>query len=513
MKEWKTVLLLWLAAIAYRTLHYFLFTNKIVALSDPMQNILMARRFASGDYYGVLDTYWTPLYAILVGAVSFFVNDLILPAIIVSIIMGSIAAPLTYFLVRQSYGSREAVIAAILAVYYPYLINSVFAIGTENIYLVWIIGAVILGWKGLQENSVTYYLLTGILLGLAYLTRPEAIGYPIFFVLLAVIKNLRQKRLFTRGSMLQVAALVLGFAIFAMPYIFYLHEATGTWTISGKAATNLAVGALQDSSEIGDKPAAVEGSDSKSIKVLLMTFVSSLRDTQTNITNLLYFLLIALIAIGLFRERWSEERFKREAYLISFCLLTILGYAATVSLERYFYVLLPIFFGWIAHGILQFEQWVRETTQKLTPHKSLYLPGSRIFVGLCLIFIFFYVFHVNFYVRSTESAWQGSAFEERDAGLWLKNHSQPSPVIFSASFRPVFYAEGKQFWVENKDISQIIAQIKENKVGYVVDNERSYKKHLHLKGFSEILQNDPAFELVYQKNDQPGYKISIFKLK
>lgn len=511
MKDWKRVVLLSLAAFLYRAGHYFLFSDKIVAGSDPMQNILMARRFAAGDYYGVLDTYWTPIYAILVGTVTFFVDDIILPAVIVSIVFGSLAAPLTYYLVRQSYGPREAMLAGVIAVFYPYLLNSVFAIGTETIYLVWVIGGLIVGWKALRESSPAYHFATGFLLGLAYLTRPEAIGYPLFFVAITAIKNFRQRKMFTRAPVLQVGALILGFAILAAPYIFYLRSSLGTWTVSGKTEVNFAVGALGNGETAGGSAAQEPGTEK--IKRVLVTIAANLRQAQTSIANLLFPFLIVLIALGLFCGKWSEERLKREAYLISFCLLTILGYGLTVALERYFYVLLPVFFGWVALGILHFERWFRMVARIAIPNKLQYLPRSRSFVVIVLAVIFVYVFHVNFYVRSTVSAWQSLAFEERDAGLWLKKTGRQSPVIFSASFRPVFYAEGKQYWVENEDLSQIVAKIKSSRVDYVVDSERMHDKEPVLKRLDEVLRNDPEFELIYQKIDQPGHKISIFRLK
>ncbi|MGQ0543147.1 MAG: glycosyltransferase family 39 protein [Blastocatellia bacterium] len=485
-----------------------------MAGSDVMQNIKFGRNFAAGNYYGVLDTYWPPLYPLLLGIVTYFINDLVLPAVIISIVTGSLAIPLTYYVVKQSYSHSPAVIAAVIAIFYPYLINSVFAIGTENIYFLCITGALIVGWNGLVKGSALEYILTGVLLGLAYLTRPEAIGYPFFFIALVIGKDLWQRQLFSRKTMSQVAAIILGFTLLAAPYISYLRSETGSWTISGKTSKNFASGIFsEETSQRGRDQEVEQPAGKPTVKNLASNFIFNLREAQKGLGQLMPMFLLLFAGLGLFGERWRKERLKREAYLLSFCLLTVFGYAATWVLERYLYVLFPIFFGWIALGVMRLEHWFRESSPDWTIGKFLSRINYVKFVAICLVFIYLYVFTINFYVRSRESAWQGAAYEERDAGIWLRENGKASPVIFSGSFRPVFYADGNQYWTETSDMRQVLEKIRNSRVDYVVDSERIHKKFPYLKGISEVLQNEPDFELIYERNDMPGYKISIFRLR
>jgi len=515
MKEWKLVFLLTLAALALRTLNYWLFSNELIVGGDQMQNIMLARHLANGDFYGVLHPYWTPLYPILIGFVTYFINSLILPSLILSILAGSLAVPLTYYLVKQSYGRRESVIAAVIAIFYPHLLTSVFRLGTENIYLVWILGALIVGWRGLKTSSATDFLFTGILLGLAYLTRPEAFAYPIFFGALAIGKSLWLKQKPLRNLLIQVGALFLGFAILASPYILYLRTATGVWTISDKTKINTIVGELD---EMETEEGNVSNNSSSTInfqngKVVIYAVAVNLTIIHKSFPSLLPPFLLIFVALGLFRELWNREKLLRESYLIIFCLITIVGYALSTVQIRYFYILLPIFFGWIAHGIVQAEKWLEGTNQNWLPHRFFVSTNNRLVPALCLFVIYFYVFPLNFYIRDTARAWQEVAYEERAAGLWLKENSQPSPYIFSASQRPVFYAEGKQLSPTKRDMSEILTEIKTSRVDYVITSDRSLKRNPYLSGLTEILQNAPEFDLVYQQEEYPGYKIFIFKPK
>ncbi len=513
MKEWKKVLLLTLTALVLRVFLYFLFSRKNVVGGDQIQNILLAKKFASGDFYGVLDVYWTPLYPILIGILTFFVDTLILPSVIISVVAGSLAVAITYYFVKQSYGEKEAFIAAIIAIFFPHLINSVFGLGTENIYLLIIIGSLFVGWKGLQESSAKLYFFAGILIGLAYLTRPEAFGYIVFFILFAFVKDFWGDTKFSKNSLKMVGTFLLGFAILATPYLLYLRAETGIWTISGKMGVNVAAGIFDEGDDDEEVEEVGPVSDEVANKTLLTSFVLSLFHIQKIFAFLMPVLLFIFIGLGLFGDRWKKERLRREVYLISFCLFTIFGYALAVSEPRYFYMLLPIFFGWIAIGIFKLYEWFQKSASDWVSENSSINFNAKYFIAGCLIFILLYGLPIYSFTRSNEKLWKDHAYEERAAGLWIKENSKGTPLIFSASRRPVFYAEGQQLYPTTTDTDEIFAEIKNQKADYVVLSERNLRKNSFLENFEKIMREDSDFELVYQKNQQPGYGILIFKRK
>lgn len=510
MKEWKKVFLLTFIALLFRVFHYLVFKNNIVAGGDQIQYILLAKKFASGNFYGVLDVYWTPFYPILVGTLTYFLDSLILPSLIISIATGSLAVTLTYYFVKQSYGENEALIAAVIAIFFPHLMNSVFALGTENIYILLIVGSLFIGWKGLEQNSAKYYMFAGVLIGLSYLTRPEAFGYAAFFVFFALLKDIWNNRKFSPSSFKLIAAFLLAFIILAMPYLIYLKGETGKWTVSGKIGVNLAAGSLQDD-EVETEIVPI--ADSTATLQMLKSFVLSIIYIQKIFAYLLPFLLMIFVALGLFGSRWSKDRFRREMYLIFFCGFTVVGYALAVSQTRYFYILLPIFFGWMARGIIELNRWFKESTTDWMPKKLSNIFEPKVFTALCLMFIYLYVLPINAFTGSTEKLWRTTAYEERDAGIWLKENAKPSPLIFCATRRPVFYAEGEHLFPVTENVEEILAEIKNKKADYVVLSERSLKRNPFLTDFDKKLMNDKDFELIYQKNDQPGYGIVIFKRK
>ena len=505
-EQLRSVVLLFFASLAYRVLHYLFLSDRIVASSDLMQNQLLAERFAAGDFYHALDPYWPPLYAVLLGSVTFVVDDLILPAVIVSMVAGSLIASVTYLLARPLYGQRVGLIAGTLALFYPFFLNVTFTLGNENLYSSFIIGSLICAWRAFTQNSLSWYFATGLLLALAYLTRPEAIGYLILFSGFAAVDHVRVKERSGRRLLMRLGILFVGFLLLSAPYLVYLKQETGSWTVSNKVAVNLAGGVMR---ETEGRQSAELTSPKVSSRKILQNLTGAERLAQTIIQDIVPIFLFIFISLGLFGDTWSTERLFRELFLIAFCVLTVLGYVVTFVLERYFYVLLPVFLGWMGMGIVVAERWFFASVERWD--FSSLQRIKRLFVRLCVGLVFLYMFSVNFYVRSSESVWQGWALEERDAGVWLRENGKPSASIFSASFRPVFYARGKQVWTEAADSDEIMEHILRAHVDYVVVSERLADKYPLLNDLSFRLITSNQFELIYERNDYPGYMISIYR--
>jgi 4-amino-4-deoxy-L-arabinose transferase-like glycosyltransferase len=233
----------------------------------------------------------------------------------------------TYYLVKQSYSRREAVIAAVIAIFYPHLLTSTFNYGTENIYLLLLTFALITGWNGLTKSSTANFFVTGLLLGCAYLTRPEAIGYLFFFAPLIFLTNFKGQGIFSQNSAKSIAILVLGFALLATPYIIYIRSTTGSWSISPKfkahiSGTNFSDTNFDKNFNPAPKPQAptTDGIGKTFIKSVLFTSQAA----HKSFPNLFPPFLLIFVGLGIFRTKWNRSRFRREMYLLFFCALTIL---------------------------------------------------------------------------------------------------------------------------------------------------------------------------------------------
>lgn len=506
MNERNPVFILFVAALIFRVIHCVVFANEIIPGSDQMQEIALGQEFAAGNFYGVLDTYWAPLYPILIGIASRFIDSPVVPAMVVSVLAGSLIVPLTYIFVLQSYNRRKAFIAAAFAFFFPHLINSVVTLGSENVFIALVLTVLIVTWYAVLAGSTLLCFLAGFLLGLAYLCRPEAFGYLLYIALVVVAHSIWEKSPILSITMPQIAVILLGFFLIATPYLLYLRSETGRWTISGKTEINTIVGELDAETD------SVGGRTGPPIKEVAKYFVYNLIEVQKALPVLLPLQLWLFVGLGLFGNAWGKVRFEREFFLILFVLVTIFGYAAAVVQLRYLYVLLPILFGWTAHGIVNFVNWLNDTVQNWSRRTALIL-GPRLVTAVLISAVFLYVLPLNFYMRSTDSRWEVRGYEERDAGLWLRQNSKVEPYVFSASRRPVFYAGARQLEPRMESVDEVLSDLKSRRVDYVITSERSLKRNQFLTGLDKLLLTDPDFELVYDKTPKPGYAISIFRRK
>jgi hypothetical protein len=404
------------------------------------------------------------------------------------------------------------VIAAVLAVFYPHLINSVFTLGSENVYLILITLCLYTGWKALTSDSLLNYALTGAIVGLAYLTRPEAFAYPVFFVGAILCRNIWQRTAVIKRSALYGGVFLAAFLLLATPYLLYLRSETGTWTISAKTKINTVMG---DYSKVAAKDHDGETEPNvslKTVRVLLYLVADNLIEINKSMPYLIPPIVTVFMALGLFTTGWGWARAKREIYLITFCVLTVLGYAAAVVQTRYFYILLPIILGWSAKGILAFGNWFRSSTSNwsfavLRGRVAAYVPA------ICLGILFLYLLPLNFFMRPARDLWRERAYEERAAGTWLSENARPMATVFSARKIAPFYAGAVQVSPKSSEIDKLIDEVRASGVEYVVSSDRENKRNPYLKDFEDRLMVDPGFELVYHNDENPDYQIWIFKRK
>lgn len=513
MKNYRIPLILSLTALIVRLFYYFLYAKDEVVNNDASTYIKLARHLTDGNFSAGFNAFWTPFYPLLVAFVGLFSDSLLLPTVTVSIIAGSLAVPATYYLVKQSYSRREAIIAAVIAIFYPHLLTSTFSYGTETVYLVLLIFALITGWNGLIKNSTINFFVTGLLLGCAYLTRPEAVGYLLFFTPLIFLKNFKAQGLFSRTSAKHIAVLVVGFALLATPYLIYIRSATGSWSISPKFKAH--IGGTNFSDTVFDKnfnqvPKSQPPPTGSAVKILIKSVLFAAQSAHKSFPNLFPPFLLIFVGLGLFRFAWNGSRLKREIYLLLFSAATILCYLLTIIEVRYFYVLLPILFGWIACGIVEMEDWLRQSLSPLSIGKL--FANRYIFPVICLTFILLYTLPVNSFMRSSDGAWYFSQYEQRTAGLWLKKNAKPAPVVMSNDFRPAFYAEGKYVPLYSDNINEVLAEAASKQVDFLVIAERDIKETPQLSSLLNEPQNSQQLELVYQATEYQGYKIVIYRV-
>ncbi len=154
---------------------------------DPRHYHEWAIRISQGDWLGSDVFYLGPLYPYLLGLLYTVVGPSLFAAKLAQCVIGAGSCVLVWWLARELFDRRVAVLAGAGAALYA---MSIFYEGTlmiVNVMIPLVLGVVIATVRGLRRPRALTWLGTGVLLGLAWLARPSVSLYaPLVAVWLLV---------------------------------------------------------------------------------------------------------------------------------------------------------------------------------------------------------------------------------------------------------------------------------------------------------------------------------------
>lgn len=247
---------------------YMMKLNQILTNADGFAYLQMAYKIRNLD----LDWLWTGwfwfLYSFVIAFFDYFVNlfwintsdSLFLSAQISNIVLLIISWVLLFNIWKKYLSDSYNALLLILFFLSASLINYNINILSENLYIalfLWLFiilekfiteiaikrQVIKIKWQNIELNNkyeiVIYTLLVSFFMSLLYYTRGEAFIYLwaialIVFFLFAI----KRETSFLKWSSV-IILLILGFFIFAFPYIYYLHTITWEWWLTNKWSSNI----------------------------------------------------------------------------------------------------------------------------------------------------------------------------------------------------------------------------------------------------------------------------------
>ena len=533
--EWVVLSSFTLLALSVRL--FMLKFAYVLTNPDGVYYALLGKSLVSGNFKEGLSTYWAPLYPLLVGGSSIIFRDLEFAGRFVSVLAGSLLVVPVYLLIRNSYGMWTASIAAFLIVINSNLVRHSTALLSESTYMLLFMTGILLGWLALSTGKSRTFFLAGLLFGACYLVKPEAICYVGLMVLLTFSSKLFFDDLRVKKVTLNALILLLGFLLLSSPYILYLRQKTGSWTISKKLSIHLPsddsiwapqwlsltedgqitlADTLWAGTQLENDHSGVEkehSDKSQATSIPTLDFLKILDRSRKmlyreykmfpNVIPLPFFILAG---IGLFRTRWSKERAKKEIYLLLFFISTLIGYALTAVSTRQLMVLVPILIGWSSIGVVEFEAWLIASARPLRDLKIRKLLRCLIMACLMLPLLSLISYQITIGKRN-------QPIELKEIGSWIKNHSASTPPsIMSSSPETAFYAQGKHLYLPAEEYKTVINYAKQKKVDYIVIYERNIQKNSSLKFLLDEQNQNPELQVVYKYDEIPEHKALVFKL-
>jgi hypothetical protein len=413
-----------------------------------------------------------PLFPILTAAVMFVVHSPERAGIIVSMISGIALVVFIYRLTTAIADFTTGAVAGALAVFHPLLVTASIVPLSESLFMALSFAGLDTLVRALQRPSYRNFAVAGFFFGCDYDTREETIAFTAIGIVAVLVASLYARRDSLRVAAVRTAALLIPFAICAVPYVAYLSRTTGHFAIEAKSLTNYdlsrnvarGVPYLRVAYAIGPnlQDVGVEAGPSypfsqtrisppspySRLLLALQTAPHQLLDVVRALASkrngMLPFFLFALI--GAASRPWLRTGYD---FIIAAMLLT--EFAALLSVnwfwDRYADPFAALVVPWTACGIVQVVRWMRRT---------LSLPLVRAFRAF-LVFLVGPVWFTTTAIELRRDAVDPTLF--RDAGAWIAIHGPAHAIVMASNPVTAYYARGVARGLPYTDSSTAIRYI------------------------------------------------------
>jgi asparagine N-glycosylation enzyme membrane subunit Stt3 len=422
LKEKQLILLL--IGIAFGLRLYAVLMAQGIAM-DSAGYGFMARDFLKGDFIKGLSSTLHPLYPILIALISPDSAHVEIAGRLISLFWGTFTIIPLYYLVKETIDQKVAIFSALFYTFHPYLVTYSGMLLTEATYWGLLVLSVYFFWTGLKKENAWRMTLAGSFLGLAYLTRPEGIGYVLVYLAWIVVNGVLKKKWFKQFVLMGV--LIPSAFIFVIPYVLYIHQETEQWLLS-KKAVEIQSQLLQKSEKEADSPNSVEQAkpEKNSSKILMITqnIIHFLPFVSYNYVRAYHFALWLFLFFGLIRVR--QKIIPYELFIASLVLFHLFSLSTfNPSTLRFSIPMVPLGLLWAGAGVSE----IKRRLEKFSTAKA-----EKVIAWL-IILVLLIQLPQCFIPERAHRAYQ------KEIGFWLKNNTPNNAIIMSNSPIEAFYAE------------------------------------------------------------------------
>ena len=203
---------------------------------DGVVYVAVAKQFqATGSPF---DPLFHPLYPMCIALVQPLIGDWEMAGRLVSAFLGALVILPAFALARSLVGRQAALLSAVFTAVHPRLVQNSASVLCEATYTFVLVSGVLAARRGIVSGPRAMIPFAGLCFGLAYLTRPEGALYLVGLVVIVLFMVVTGRE--RPGSVLPwLGGAVLVFSVVVAPYVWYLAEVWGHFTLSGKIDHNL----------------------------------------------------------------------------------------------------------------------------------------------------------------------------------------------------------------------------------------------------------------------------------
>ncbi|MGA2916376.1 MAG: glycosyltransferase family 39 protein [Sedimentisphaerales bacterium] len=488
----KEILVLFLVALALRM--FLALTARGIA-TDGCSYALLAKEIASGNFREVFSSILPPLFPAFAAGASYIFRDFELSGRIVSCLFGSLAVFPLFFLAKNIFDKKIALITVLFFVVHPYLSQVSGEVLTEALYCFLVTSIASLSWIAIQRRKMALFLVVGLLLSLAFLTRFE--GFFLIFPVLGWIwlTNLLEIRTEIKWKFISSFSCLVMFIIPLSPYLFFVHQETGKWQLTTRQQQY--EDAYFKSSTDERTPLQVTGS------LLKFKIVQNIPQIPFCVAKAYYPAFLLPLFFGLVRRKRIKEFKVGEAYILSFILIRITELIIFAGIiVRYFYAFVPMALCWAGTGFWEIDYRLQEKYKD----KNLCIGEDGISRYSVMILVVIMAVCLPIGLRPIE----GHRAIQKEVGFWLRqNAGKKDFVIVASSPQESFYAGAKWQELKGSDYSDIINNARKTETDFVIVDKKTDDRHPDFR--KSIKPED--LEVFTRKFEDSSRKIVIYKLK
>lgn len=474
--EKRDLIFLLCLALGIRLLVYKL--TYLISLDGTGFYLPAAQYFASGLWMEGLETGYHPMYPLLVALFSKALGNFQLSGQMVSILFGGLSVIPVYYLAKGMFHRGAGFLSALFLAILPH--HAAFSADflSDATYTFFFISAIWLGWNALKMEDWKIFFLAGVVTALAYLTRAEGIGV---LLVLSLWIPFRKSNFPHWRKGIALLVLLVSFLLIASPYILYLRYYTGTWNISRKPAVNKVV-------VLTKEKLLLQQADDKAVKKFdgffrevrrrenlgpgFSRWLKSVGTFFKFFVKTLHPIFFLLFIVGVLRRKTvsfpTGERFLFANLLLYAAILYWLASIPYIS-HRYFTPFVVLCLVWSGEGLAEVQRWLGERISAKRWEKFRFITAKG-FVALTVAVAFIIL-------PVTIQPQREGRLGRKEAGLWIKKNSIPSPLIYTDMFRVNYYAEGRLIFLKEENIQyrEIIETAIREKADFLVISDRNIK--------------------------------------
>jgi hypothetical protein len=509
--DWKRLGLILGLVLGIRVFEY---TNTYVIHRDGIDFYNLASDFAAGRFRTGLDrSTFHPLYPLLIAAFGRGLRiDLETAGYVVSILFSVLTTVPLFIFGMKVFDKKIALLGTFFFAINPIVIRASTEVATEATYTFFFVSGVSLGWLAIREEKIRFYLLAGVAVFFAYMTRPEGIVLLLPLTGWTFLTGRKPFRETWKRRIVSVLCLFLVFLVLAFPFLLHIRNETGGWNISRKLPV---VNLIEDIRKVvygssppdangeTESPTSSEDSHRKKVLPALGTVTSmTLTDVYPTFSLLILFIF--------YHSRRVTRAAKAEIFFLSIFALYFLLFIRVLTVHGYFSnrYLVPfivLLMLWAAAGAWELREMILTRWKRARERPECF--RKAIIVAVMIV-------AVASSVPKTLRPYHADKWGERVAGLWIKEHDPTGPVIATDLVRVPHYAAGRCVYLPPGGYSDVVKLVKDRKIPYlVVADERIDRDAPGF--FSRVRSED--LEEVYScprsLKDPEGEQVIVYRVK